>query len=341
MNRMTSCLLGLGAALLAGAPLAQELTLRMHHHNPPTTIMHSRFVVPWVQSVAQKSGGRIKVEVYPAMQLGGRPQQLADQARDGVVDIIWTITAYTPGRFAELEAFELPFVHKTVTSSNKALVDFQKDFLKEQAKTYKILALHTHAGNVLLTKDKAVRSLNDFKGVKIRTPSQSASWMLEGFGAAAVGAPITEAAQMLSRGVVDGILIPYEVVGPFKFHELTNHAIELANGRRFQTTIFMLAMNRAKYDGMKPELKKLFDAATGSELIDLVTKVWEEAEQPGIEAMKGRGHTLITLSPQESERLEKAARPVYDRWIASVKEHKVDGAKALAAAQSLIAKYAK
>jgi TRAP-type C4-dicarboxylate transport system substrate-binding protein len=334
-----AALLGLG--LGGGAAAAQELTLRLHHFNPPTTTMHTKFIVPWTQMVGQKSGGKIKIDIYPALQLGGRPQQLVDQIKDGVVDIAWTLTGYTPGRFPRLEVFELPFVHKSIASTNKALVEFHATHLQAEMKDYKVLALHVHAGNVIITRDKPIRAVDDFKGLKIRTPNQTGSWFLEGTGATPIGTTITEVAQLLSRGVIDGAALPFEIIWPFKLHELTKFHTELDGGRRFQTAIFFLGMNRAKYDSMSAEHKKLFDSALGDDIVSLATKVWEEAEEPGIQAAKARGNTFIKMSAAETERMMKLAQPVYDRWISAMKEKGIDGKALLDDARAMIAKHEK
>lgn len=341
MRRICEGLLLAGIACAVAPASAQEVTLRLHHFNPPTTTMHTKFIVPWTQMVAEKSAGKVKVEIYPAMQLGGRPQQLVDQIKDGVVDIAWTIPGYTAGRFPHTEVFELPFVHQDVASSNKSLVEFTKSHLVDEMKDYKVLALHVHAGNVLITRDKGIRTVEDFKGMKLRGANQSGVWYLESVGANPVGSPITEVAQLLSRGVIDGAALPFEIIGPFKLHELTKFNTELAKGRRFQTTVFFLGMNNAKFNSLTAQQRAAIDAATGTELVDLVTKVWEDAEEPGIQAAKARGHDFIKMTDAESARMEKLAEPVYQRWIAAMKERNIDGTKVLADARALIVKHQK
>ena len=97
-------------ALAAGPALAQEVTLKIHHFLPPKATIQALVFEPWCEKVGKESGGRIKCQIYPAMQLGGTPPQLFDQARDGVADIIWTIPTYQAGRFTKSEVFELPFL---------------------------------------------------------------------------------------------------------------------------------------------------------------------------------------------------------------------------------------
>ena len=104
-----------GAALAAPAiarpAFAQaQVTLKLHHFLPPVSNGHAKMLAPWAKMVEQDSGGKIKIDIFPSMQLGGTPPQLYDQARDGVVDIVWTLPGSTAGRFPSTEVFELPFV---------------------------------------------------------------------------------------------------------------------------------------------------------------------------------------------------------------------------------------
>jgi TRAP-type C4-dicarboxylate transport system substrate-binding protein len=98
------------AALASSAALAQEVTLRLHQMLPAQATIPSKAIVPWIKKVETESNGRIKIQLFNAMQMGGTPPQLFDQARDGVADITWTVLGYTPGRFIKTEVFELPFM---------------------------------------------------------------------------------------------------------------------------------------------------------------------------------------------------------------------------------------
>src|SRR3546814_17902078 len=98
----------LAAALLSPAG-AQEVTLRIHHFLPPPAPVPANFIAPWAEKVTKASGGRIAFEIYPTMQLGGKPPAPYDQARDDVVAIIWTLPRYTPGLLPGTQAFDTAF----------------------------------------------------------------------------------------------------------------------------------------------------------------------------------------------------------------------------------------
>jgi TRAP-type C4-dicarboxylate transport system substrate-binding protein len=121
------------ALLREGYAQAPEVTLKMHHFLPAISNGHAKFLAPWAKLVAQESNGRIKIDIFPAMQLGGTPPQLYDQARDGVADIVWTLPGNTPGRFPICETFELPFTaHRKAVVNSKALQEFAELHMKDE-----------------------------------------------------------------------------------------------------------------------------------------------------------------------------------------------------------------
>ena len=331
----------LGAVGPIDSARAADYAMRLHHLSPPVSAMSRFFIGPWTKRVNEQSGKRLKIDVYPSMQLGGRPPQLIDQVRDGVVDMVWTLPGYTPGRFPRLEVFHLPFVHTTTYATNMALQDFQEMHLKEEFKDYKILLLHVHAGNVFIMRNKPIRRLEDFKGMKIRTPHRGGTWFIEAIGATAVGTTISEVTPLLSRGVIDGALVPYEIIWPFKMHEMTKFSIDIPGNARVQTAVFFLGMNKNSYNKLSADMKKVLDDSTGRALAPIAAEVWDKAEQPGIAAAKKRGNEFIFLTDAETNRIRKASEVAIDRWLAKVKGRGIDGAKVLADARALLAKHAR
>ena len=120
---------------VAGPSFGQdaEFRLKLHHFLARNGNVPAKFIAPWARKIETESKGRIKINVFPSMQLGGNPQQLFDQARDGVVDIVWTLPAYTAGRFPIIEVFDLPFIgaRKAVPNS-KALQEFSERHLRDE-----------------------------------------------------------------------------------------------------------------------------------------------------------------------------------------------------------------
>lgn len=332
-----------GAALLAGIPgqaSAQEVTLRIHQFLPPQAPVPKNFIAPWAEKVTQESNGRIAFELYPAMQLGGKPPALYDQARDGVVDIIWTLTGYTPGRFPGTEAFELPFMPASAEATSQAAWKFYEKYLTEEFKDVHLIAVHTHGPGLLHVKGDGVEKLEDMQGLKLRGPTRQANALLSAMGATPVGMPVPAMPEALSKGVIDGTVIPWEVTTPLKVAELVDSHTNFAGPRGLYTSFFVFAMNKAKYESLPDDLKAVLDANSGLEASKWVGRVMDEGDAPGIAVAEKSGNKMITLDEAEVARWQAAAAPLVDQWIAEMNAKGYDGAAMVADAKTLIAEYA-
>jgi TRAP-type C4-dicarboxylate transport system substrate-binding protein len=192
--RMFTWKFKLAAAALATATslgaFAQEVTLRLHQFLPPQGTVPSKALTPWAKKIEEESKGRIKIQLYPSMQLGGTPPQLYDQARDGVVDIVWTLPGYTPGRFPKSEVFELPFIAGlSAEKTSRALWDYVQKNAMDEYKDVHVLALHTHGPGLFHTK-QPVTGLESLRGMKIRGGTRVVNSMLVQLGATPVGMPV-------------------------------------------------------------------------------------------------------------------------------------------------------
>lgn len=327
-----------GSAAWSAAPAAaQEVTLRLHHFVPPVAPPHKAFLQPWADKVMKESGGRLKVEVYPSMGLGGRPPQLYDQVKDGIVDIVFTLPGYTPGRFTKTEAFELPFMHDNAVTTNRAFQDYFDKHLQDEYKDVHVLLLHVHEGQYFHTRTP-IRKFEDFRGKTFRTPSPAGTLMIEALGANAYHSPVTEMAQLLSKGVVDGVMVPFEIVPPFKVHQMVKYHTTV-QGPRVHTSAFLFAMNRNSYAKLPADLKKVIDNNSRRNLADFAGKVWIEVEKPGIALSKKQGNEFITLSAADTAKVREAGMKARQRWVEQVKEKGIDGAALLKDAEAMLAKY--
>lgn len=313
-----------------------EVTLKLHHFLPAQSNAHKFWLEPWARKVEQDSGGKIKVELYPSMQLGGRPPQLYDQARDGVVDIVWTLAGNTPGRFAKLEAFELPFVpHAKAAVTSPAVQEFYETRAMDELKDVKVLGVFAHGSGHFFTKDKAIKTPADVKGMKIRVPNRPINVTLQTLGASPQGIPAPGVPEALSKGVVDGVVFPYEVVPSVKVDELTNQVGEFQGDRSLYTAVFLFVMNKAKYDGLKPELKKALDDNAGLKLAKELGAKWDDWDKLGKEVVLKRGTPITKIEGADLDAWKQTTQPAIDQWAKDQK----DGAETVKAARDLITKY--
>jgi len=335
-----------GAAVAAPAVLrvtranAAEMTLRLHHFLPPVASVPKHMLEPWAKRIESGTGGRLKIEMYPSMQLGGRPPQLYDQAKDGVADIVWTLPGYTAGRFPSTEVLELPFVAaRTARVNARAAQEFADQHLEEEAKDVKLLCFWCHDHGLIHAK-RQVSTMDDLKGLKLRFPTRLAGEALKALGASPIGMPVPQVPESLAQGVIDGAVIPWEVVPSIKVHELVQYHTEIPGSPTFYTATFMLAMNRAKYEGLPDDLRKVVDEQSGMALATEAGKMFDDVGASISEMVKQRGNTIAAISEEEKARWMEATKPVVDNWIKEVQARNIDGAKLLDSAKASLAKFA-
>ena len=336
---------GTAAAAVLGAPhlsgLAQQaVTLKFHTFMAPMSNVWLTMHKPWMEKVEKDSGGRIKFEGYPAMQLGGTPVQLYDQARDGVVDIVWTLPGNTAGRFPRVEAFELPFMMNNAEATSKAYWEYVQTQAPDEFKDTHVIALHVHGPGMFHSATKPIRSVGDLRGMKVRGPTRQVTKMLGAVGATPVGMPLPAITDALSKGTIDACVIPWEVVPSIKVHELTKFHSEFDNtGGALYTTTFVMAMNSAKYNSLAPDLKRVIDANSGMAASAWLGKTQQSNDPAGRKTAVDRGNTIYQFTAAQRDEFVKLSSQIDDEWVADMDKRGFKGAQLLSAAKALIAKH--
>lgn len=331
-----------GAAALAmfGAmpALAQEVTLKLHQFLPAQANVPKLILDVWADNVEESSGGRIKIDRFPSMQLGGKPPELMDQAIDGVADIVWTVVGYTPGRYPSTEVFELPFMMTNARAVSHAYWEmFDKHMKDTEFKDVHILGTWVHGPGMIHTSDP-VETPEDLEGMKIRGGGRSVNALLTELGATPVGMPVPAIPEGLSKGVIDGTTIPWEVTAALKVPELVENHTEFT-GKALYTLTFVLAMNKEKYESLPDDLKKAIDDNSGLEFSVFAGGTQADSDGPSREMALDLGNNVITLDEEQTAIWRERAQPIYDQWIADMKEKGIDGAALIDEASALIEKY--
>jgi TRAP-type C4-dicarboxylate transport system substrate-binding protein len=337
-------LAALGAfAAIAIPAAAQEVNLRLHTLLPPVAAPPKTFLIPWTEKLAKESGGKLKVGFFGSMALGGTPPQLVDQARDGVVDIVWTLPGYTAGRFPKSSVFELPFLHTSAEVTTMAIQDYADRHLKDEYKDYHVLLLHAHGGSLFMMRDKPVQKVDDFKGLKIRTATSAGALFLKSLGAVPLGMPVPEVGPAMQKGVIDGTMLPYEIAPSQKMQDLATYFVTLSGPQaRMNTSMFAFLMNKASYDKLPADLKKVIDANSGRNLAPVAGKNWDQIEIGGQKVMASKDkNKFLQIPPAEVAKMKELAKPAINQWVSDMSAKGFNGQQLLDDARALIAKYSK
>ncbi len=315
----------LAAPALHAQQRAPEVTLRLHSFSSPTALDHTMHLDPWAALIGRESEGRIKVEVYPALQLGGQARDLVQQLEDGVVDIIWTVPGFTPGRFMGTEGLELPFMNTglSATESPAAFTFIEKHLAGSEYRGIKLLCVNATDRALLHTVRKPIRSMEDIRGLRLRVAGRFIGEAVTALGGTPVGIALPGVYEALSRGQVDGMLINWAITGPYRFYEVAKYHTEPAGGL-FQGMILTLMAQRS-FERMPPALRAIIDRHSGIELARDRGRIWDTQTQPALDATRGAGNEIIALPEAEKARWRAAVQPVYDSWIAEMNRRGRDG----------------
>ena len=199
--------------------------------------------------------------------------------------------------------------------------------------------MHTHGPGLLHVKGNGVRKLEDMKGLKLRGPSRQVNKLLETLGATPVGMPVPAMPDALSKGVIDGTVVPWEVTLPLRVAELVNTHTSFSGNRSLYVSIFVFAMNKKKYESLPPDLKQVIDANSGPVTSRWVGQVMDEGDAPGLAVAKKRGNAIVVLDAKETARWKAVAQQVTTAWIAEMKGKGIDGQALVDDARRLITKY--
>jgi len=324
-------------ALSAGTASAADYTLRMHQFLPAQANVPRMVLDVWADNVERDSGGRIEIERYAAMALGGTPPELMDQVMDGVADIIWTVNGYTPGRFPRTEVFELPFMVADARAASAALWTMYEEHMQDDFAGVHMLGMWVHGPGMFHT-NRPVMHPSDLQGMKIRGGSRGVNDLLALVGAEAVGLPVSGVPEALSRGVIDGTTIPWEVTTALRVAELVHNHTEI-EGPALYVLTFSFAMNQDAYDNLPADLQAVIDQNSGLEFSIFAGGTQADADGPARQVAVDAGNNIVTVSEADAQEWRDVVTPLYERWVADMNARGIDGQALIDEARQLMSDY--
>jgi len=315
---------------------AQEIKLKLTHFLPPAHNHHVNVIVPWTEEVKRRTNGRVEITVFPGASLCKPPQQY-DCARSGIADMAWAVTGWTPGRFPMSSVLELPYLHRTAAVGSQMLGDLFDKYIRKEWDDVHVLYMHVHPAGHIHTHSKPIRVLEDFKGMKIRTPTAVVGDLLDTLGATKVGMPANQIYESMSQKVIDGFGMPFEALPPFRLHEVSRYHTEVG----MYTTVFAFVMNKARYEALPADVRRVLDETTAvqSGYWRRVGESWDRAEVAGRKAVLDRKNEIYTLPREERRRWREAVKGLDDRWAAELEARGLPGKALVREARALSARY--
>ncbi|RZL87752.1 MAG: TRAP transporter substrate-binding protein [Variovorax sp.] len=321
-----------GLFLAAAAALAHAqapVVVKYSSWLPPTHWLNTTGVIPWMAEVEKATQGRVKIEMLPKT-VGTAPTQF-DVVRDGLADLSLIVTGYTPGRFELAEMGELPFLGEDPTIMSPAFDRvYRKHFAAaNEFKGVEVMSIFTIAPGHIFTAKKQIKTVDDLKGMKLRSASATGTRALTLVGAVPILKSSTEAFEMLSTGAIDGSLMLQETVKSTNSVGLLHYGL-LVPGGLFNSSLAVI-VNSDKWKAISPADQRAIMAVSGEALAAKIGRAYAAADQSSIDAMKDAKYVLERADPALSASLRKAMAPIEDEWIAKARKKGVaDPAAALA-----------
>jgi TRAP-type C4-dicarboxylate transport system substrate-binding protein len=297
---------------LRGAFAAPKvIELKFANYFPPPSAQ-SKACEEFNHELEKRTGGRIKVNYFPGGSLLKAPA-IAKGIETGVADIGFSHIEYTPGRFPCTEVAEMPLGYPTAWVANQIMNDFVNEFKLKEWDKFQILWMHGNGPSQLITK-KPVHTLDDLKGMTIRAPGRMAE-VITALGATPAPTPVMETYDAIAKGVLDGAFTGGESVKNFRFGEVAKYVLD--TWQVGPVYPFYVAMNKAKYNSLPPDLKSILDHLSG-EYRERMALVWNAEDFAGQAFGKKVGVEYSSLTKEQSEKWEKAVQPVIENYVKSM-----------------------
>ncbi len=316
-------LIGSSVIPIASAQAVKPVELKWGHFVPTSHAMHAEVIDPWVKEVEKATEGRVKITIFPGATLA-KPGDLYDSAVTAIADFVYTLPAYSPGKFPLTEGPELPFLFgsaKHITDTLYGLWDRFPEFRKEYGET-KMCWIWAGDPGQLFTK-KPVRTMADLKGMKIRVHGPATKDLATAFGASPITSPVGEQYEMLKRGVIDGVFTPWSASLHFRLYEVTSHATIM----NAYVPIMVSVMNKETFEKLSPKDKKILEDMMGKKMAIKGAVIYDDLALKSVDTHKKAGIQVYELPPAEMEKWRVAADPLYKAWITKMEGKGLPGKK--------------
>ena len=304
---------------------AEPIELSLNLMTPPSHLRNTTIIVPWIKMVEERTKGAVKIKPYYSATLCPVAESF-DNTAAGVVDISESYTFGVPGRFALSEMLMIPEMgFPTSLSASRALWHLYNTFPEVRAEYagVKVLWLMATPSAKLNTKKKAVRRLEDLKGLKIAVSGSTMVKVGNALGLSPVTMSTNDLYEAGDKGVIDGFVRPVELLVARKLSEIANYVTEADLGH----DLFFVVMNQKKWDSLSPEVQKVFNELSGDWAVDFAGTEWDKFDNEAATTVKAKGIEFITLPPQEHAKWVKLLAPIKDEYAKDLEAKKLPGKK--------------
>jgi len=302
------------ALAIGGAAQAEEL--KFANFTPPFHTINASVIEKLNTDISGATNGEVTVRGYHGGELGAGPVEQYVRVLQGVADIGWGLPGYTSSQFGKTMIAELPGAIPVEKPGYEALWAAFDDQLAGEFPGVKVLALWTSEPNIMIMKDKVIKTPADLAGLKIRVAGATAAEVATALGATPVQMPINQVYNALQTGLIDGVFTGASTLSDFKLDEVAD---SLTLGAPLGRLTFYTVMNQEKYDSLTDAQKAAIDAAAGEGLSKSAEDAWLVTANTAMDAARADSkNTVVDLTPEEAAAFQEAVAAVVDAYVATV-----------------------
>lgn len=304
------------------SPSTEVIDLTISTFMPGPHPQHTEILEPFIKQIEELTGGRVTGTLYPASALGASDAQY-DLVVNGVADMSMSLHGYTPGRFPLTGVTELPFMGKNATDATRIFWSLEEMFpeITEEHEGTKIGWLFKNDPAQLLTTDKLIKSPEDLRGLRIRTPSASANKILESYGAIPVSMPMGDVYEGMQRGVVDGALAPASVISNYQLADVTNY---ITKGNFYTSSIFVV-INPTTWSKISEEDKAAIEEIIGEPMSQKAAELYNVDAEGGWDEAAEKGIEVYEIPEDELGNWKTPLEHLYEKWVNEMEEKGLPG----------------
>lgn len=331
-SKWIASLLGLGLASVvatqASAQAAKPVELTFSVWIPHSHILVSNFMMPWAKEVEGATEGRVKINFLPKAVTN--PVGHLDAVRNGLVDLAFISHSYYPGRFELMKVGILPFSGNSAEANSIATWRIYDTYLRpaNEHRGVKLLGTYNHGPGGVYTTDRKVDTIDDFKGLKLRIGGGIQADLAKALDFNAVVKPAPESYELMSTGVVDGVLFPPESVDSFKLDTVVKNATFFPGG--LYSDVHGIIMNEAAFAKLSEQDQKILLGLSGEHIARMAGKAWGNADVAALNKLKANNVAFHQASPALVAAVKERTAGFEQAWLAEAKAKGIDGPAVLA-----------
>ncbi len=320
---LKKCAVALSVLTLTSAVASAETELTYSSWIPWTHPVNEAIYIPWMEAIEADSDGRITFKRLP--KAVASPPAHFDAIRTGQADVGFTVHGYSRKQFAAYLFAELPFLGDSAEATSVALQKTHEKFLADKGfyRGVHLIGMNTHGPGVVHHTNGNIMTPEDMEGQKIRTGGPIPLAIVEAWDGVSIRQPATKSYEILSSGIADGIMFPFESIPSFKLTDIVKYSTVMPGG--WYSSSHYLIMNKAKYDALSPEDKAIVDKHSGEAFAKLAGAGWDMLNAKGLETVEAAGNTIKTAPETTVQALEGLNADFLKGYYEAASEVDVDG----------------